>query len=311
MKEFSRGDAELFYQELRILPGLLGLELPVHRESKHDDPWQHLDLLPEHWDYVLTPLPAVMQSLKQSASFGLASLDQGGREAALHLMDEVRQKLTRLNEHCGRKAVRAVLVHSAPSLAHEASSASADALRDSFEKMARWDWCGAELWLEHCDSPKDQQNAAKGFLPLPMELALLQEFSWGLSLNWGRSVLEGRSPRTIKQHILAAKAAAVLRGFFFSGVAEGDPLYGTWQDNHAPLALDCPAPWQAKKSLLTADEVLESLELIQPLSVLLGIKVQPAPLSLSLQDRLSFIKVQLKFLQTLISNRCGNTLESS
>jgi Domain of unknown function (DUF4862) len=293
LTHFARADAEYFYAQLQTLPSIRGLELPVHVDSKIDDPWLHVDLLPRHWDYVLTDIPGIMQSLGRNPDFGLASPNESGRQAALNLMETVRQRVHTLNQHCGRQAVRGIHWHSAPSV-----TAKSEVLRSSLAELTKWDWDGAELWLEHCDAYVPGQSYAKGFLPLAAELPILQEFACGLTFNWGRSVLETRTAASMTRDIQAAQSAGVLRAFIFSGLTVNDPIYGSWQDNHAPLAIDGDSPsWAPTGSLLTSVTLLDALQQLQPFSgssaPLLGIKVQPAPTSLTLAQRVDFIRAQI------------------
>ncbi len=290
---FSIRDAEAFYAEVASLPSLAGLELPIHAQPKADDPWQHIHLLPRDLDYILTPLPAVMQSLARNPQFGLASTDASGRQAALQLMDRVRLCVQQLEDHCGRKAVRAVQLHSAPTLQKPADDAGAKALTESLEVLCAQEWSAAELWLEHCDTFLANQTSAKGFLDLQREIDVLQKFSIGLSINWGRSVLEGRSVGTALLHIQTAQKAGVLRSLFFSGVALDDPVFGSWLDNHTPMFSLQDVPWQARGSLLTEQAIEQALRCIQGDHVQLGLKIQPGPATLKLAQRVDCLRQHL------------------
>ncbi len=293
---FSESMAKAFYAELVDLPFLAGIELPVHVLPKHDDPWRHLTLLPQDLNYILTPLPAVMQSLEGSSHFGLASLHEDGREAALSHLEKVQSLVSRLEDHCGRACVQAVQLHSAPTLSTLPSDEGADALRSSLERLRRWDWSRAELWVEHCDSFRQDHPPVKGFLNIEREILVVQEFQLGLQLNWGRSVLEGRSVESVLQHIELANKAGVLRSLFFSGVAVQDPIYGSWLDNHAVMQTNSAEPWQAKTSLLTEEAIVKALQILPAGGVHLGVKVQPAPAHLSLTDRVDCLRQHLAHL---------------
>jgi len=293
LASFSIQDAETFYAEVVGLPSLAGLELPIHADAKADDPWQHIHLLPRDLDYILTPLPAVMQSLAKNPQFGLASTDAAGRRAALQLMDRVRICVQQLEDHCGRKAVRAVQLHSAPTLQKPADDAGAKALTESLEVLCEKDWSAAELWLEHCDTFLPNQPSAKGFLDLQQEIDVLQKFPIGLNINWGRSVLEGRSVATALLHIQQAQQAGVLRALFFSGVALDDPVFGSWLDNHSPMFSLQDVPWQARGSLLTEQAVEQTLQCIHTEHVQLGLKIQPGPATLELSQRVDCLRQHL------------------
>ncbi|WP_176736816.1 DUF4862 family protein [Oligoflexus tunisiensis] len=290
LPSFSEQDAAGFYADVRRLPSLGGLELPVHRLEKADDPWRHLHCLPRDIDYILTPLPYVMQSLALQPLFGLASPDAEGRVAALQLVEDIRIRIRRLEDHCGRAAVRAVELHSAPT-----GKAKDAALRQSLEEILQKDWGTVELWVEHCDAFRPGQTPAKGFLDIEAELAILRDLSLGMTINWGRSVLETRRPEGALEHLQKAREAGVLRGLFFSAVTVHDPVYGTWLDNHAPLQGVGQGSWQPQNSLLTGDQVQAALQLIHD-APYRGLKIQPAPSTLPLAERLACVRQHLEFL---------------
>lgn len=286
---FDESMAADFYEKLRALPSIGGLELPLHAVEKMDDPWRHLDFLPRDLDYILTPLPYVMQSLEKQPTFGLASPDEAGRREALRLADLVHERKQRLEDHCGRASVRAVEWHSAPQ-----RLSNADALRRSLDSITRQNWGSTELWLEHCDAMIPGQIPAKGFLDLQSELKILREFRMGLNINWGRSALEARHPQGALTHIQEAVAAGVLRGLFFSSVTVEDPVYGTWQDNHAPMQISGDRSWMPHSSLLTPAALVAALQAAQPAQALIGVKIQPAPASLSIAARLDCLQQHLQ-----------------
>jgi hypothetical protein len=290
LTSFSDDEALGFYEGIRNLPRLGGLELPLHRLEKIDDPWRRLHLLPRDIDYILTPLPYVMQSLEKQPLFGLASPDAEGRRAALLFAEEIRQRIRRLEDHCGRPAVRAVQWHSAP-------SAKADAvfLRQSLEEIAAKDWGTVELWVEHCDAIRPGLNHAKGFLDLPAEISITRDLGLGMNLNWGRSVLETRQVEGVLDHIRAADQAGVLRSLFLSAVAVDDPLYGTWLDNHAPMQGIGEGGWLPQRSLLTPEAAQRALTLAEHIPYW-GLKIQPFPVSLTLAERIHCLRQHLEFL---------------
>ncbi len=293
LPSFSDGEAAAFYAELRQLPQLGGLELPVHRLEKKDDPWRHLHLLPKDVDYILTPLPYVMQSLEHQSLFGLASPLAEGRKAALQLVEELRQRIRLLEDHCGRPAVRAVELHSAPT-----GKASASALRQSLEEIVAKDWGSVELWIEHCDTFQSGQNPAKGFLDLPAEISIAKDLGLGMNINWGRSVLETRRVEGALDHLRAVSRAGLLRGFFLSAVAVEDPLYGTWLDNHAPMQGVGQGEWLPQNSLLTPDVARQALRSAAE-APYWGLKIQPFPTTLSLSQRMDCLRQHLESLSQM------------
>ena len=304
LDEFSLKMAESFYRELATFPSIRGLELPIHVDDKIDDPWRHLHLLPQHFDYVLTPLPGVMQSLVQRSDFGLASCVEAGRHAALAFMECVRDQVAKLNEHCQRNAVRLVELHSAPTRHHAASQDCREALRASLDTLLGWDWCGAQLCIEHCDTFVAGLAPAKGFLDLQSEIAALKGLGVGVNINWARSVLEGRRVEHVHEQLRQLVDLDLLRGLFFSGITVDDPIYGSWLDNHAPMQLPEANLWSPRGSLLTREEVLRCIALTAHQEIILGLKVQAAPKSLSLAERLNCLQLHLRELNTHRSGQC-------
>jgi hypothetical protein len=291
LERFSERDAADFYAAIHQLPGLAGLELPLHLLEKKDDPWRHLHCLPRDLDFILTPLPYVMQSLEKQPLFGLGSPDHEGRAAALRFISEIRQRIRRLEDHTGRAAVRAVQLHSAPTGQAEAAS-----FRRSLEDIVAMDWGAVELWLEHCDAVIPGQIPAKGFLPLADEVTIAKDLGLGITINWGRSVLETRQVEGALHHIQTAAHAGVLRSVFLSSTAQNDPLYGTWLDNHAPVQGIGVGPWRPTHSLLNADAVHAALAAAAQASCF-GLKIQPFPVTLSLAERIDCIRQHLEFLR--------------
>jgi hypothetical protein len=292
LENFSEGDAKDFYRAIRELPDLAGLELPLHLLEKKDDPWRHLHCLPQDLDFILTPLPYVMQSLEKQPLFGLASPDAGGRAAALRLIADCRQRIRRLEDHTGRAAVRAVQIHSAPTGKAEAAS-----FRQSLEEIAAMDWGAVELWLEHCDAVMPGQTPAKGFLPLTDEVAIAKDLGLGITINWGRSALETRRVEGALEHIQTAARAGLLRSLFLSSTAQQDPLYGTWLDNHAPIQGMGQGAWCPTHSLLNGDALRAALAAAAQ-APCLGLKIQPFPVTLSLTERIDCVRQHLELLRS-------------
>jgi hypothetical protein len=82
-------DAEVesaFYEDLKTLPNLKGLEHPFYGTlHEHDDDWFLANVEPQ-WDYVLTCIPGTMNALALDPHFGIASDDLDGRASALALI---------------------------------------------------------------------------------------------------------------------------------------------------------------------------------------------------------------------------------
>ncbi|MBI5594840.1 MAG: DUF4862 family protein [Elusimicrobia bacterium] len=266
------------YEALAGLP-LAGLEQPFFGSlHRHDEGWL-LGRLKPGWTFVLTTLPGTMERLKANRRFGLASRDEGGRHAALGFMEEARQAVGRLNARMGRPSVLAVELHSAPR-----PDPCPERFAESLRTLASWDWSGATLMVEHCDAARPDGAHDKGFLSLKAELAVVQSVPGAaVSLNWGRSALEGRSERTPLEHIAAARSAGLLGALFFSGVTPAHPDYGAWRDSHAPFSTACP------ESLLTPADASKAVSEARGVP-LVGLKIQPLPASLGLEDRLGVLQ---------------------
>jgi hypothetical protein len=254
------GDRSLqteFLRELRHHDAVRGLEHPyVGPPSADDVAWLAEQLRPD-WELVLTSIPGVMQRLAQMPAFGLASADERGRSEALQFMEGMRGAVELLNAVLGRNAVTAVQIHSAPSMATPGVHGSGDAFARSVAELASWDWCGASLVVEHCDSFRDGVEPQKGFLSIDEELAAIERSgspAVGMTLNWGRSAIEGHSIDRPAEH--ARAAGAMLRGLMFSGAtASNSTRYGAWRDTHASLGPSAGARFVEPDSLLTGEAV--------------------------------------------------------
>ncbi|TPW21611.1 MAG: UDP-N-acetylglucosamine pyrophosphorylase [Elusimicrobia bacterium] len=260
--------------------GVAGLEQPffsgLHR---HDEGFLLGRLRPE-WNIVLTVLPGTMDRMREDSAFGLASADGDGRKRAVGFMASALRAVERLNARMGRRAVRAVAVHSAPR-----PTPSWERFAESLTELRSWDWMGATLLVEHCDAARPDGAHDKGFLRLPDEVSAVRGSAGrtpaACSLNWGRSALEGRSERTPLEQAAALRASGLYGGLFFSGVTPTHPDYGAWKDSHAPFSTACPA------SLLTPEAAAAVLALGAP--PLVGLKVQPLPASLDVPARLAVV----------------------
>lgn len=292
-----------FWRGLKDLPALRGLELPFYEDLHPEDSDAFMRILPRDWDYILTLLPGTMAALQKNPDFGLASRSESGREQALQLCERARQRILQINEHCGRPAVLAVELHSAPTRSHGPDRSASAAFAASLESLRAKDWGGCEILIEHCDALRPGIQPVKGFLDLDDELSIAKRLGLRLNLNWGRSVIEERDGNGAIRHIQRTKES--LAAFFFSGVTVDDPIYGSWLDNHAPLRLFSDRPWEAQGSLLSREAVEETLATLGE-GKILGIKVQPAPASLSLDQRLEFLAQQvLAFEDLALRSRFG------
>lgn len=282
-----------YYDGLKRL-GLAGLEHPYwNRLHRFDDGW-FLDNLHPDWTIVLTTLPGVMDRLKEDPAFGLASADGDGRARALDHLEGARRVITHLHKFLGRRVVKAVEIHSAPRLGSGAK-ASLERFGESLSSLRARDWDGATLLVEHCDAFVPSQAPDKGFLRIEDEAVAVRSSSGTtpiqLLINWGRSAIETRSAEGPLAHIRRAVQAESLGGLFFSGATPSHPLYGDWRDSHAPFDVVVP------ESLLTSEQATLALKEAGDVPFL-GLKMQALPKSLSVAERLAFVKTNLETLRS-------------
>ena len=291
---WDANDEAAFMAGLRDMESVGGLEIGYYDDlHRHDAAWL-LRHLKADWRYLVTSLPGTMNRLAVDPRHGLASTDDAGRKSALDYAEKIRASIQTLNDHCQEQVVKAVILHAAPRNLAPAGSLAAERLFASLAELADRDWHGAELWLEHCDSPSRHAPPAKGFLRLEDEIAVVSRLQGtktklGMLINWGRSALETRNPETPREHIAKAKAQNVLKGVMFSGCTEGDDLYGHWQDSHAPFAPSSLADGRSS-SLMTVERAAACLQAGHGANDLeIGIKIQALPATMSVPDRLKLI----------------------
>lgn len=280
----EEADEAALYAGLADL-NIAGLEQPyfgtLHRR---DEGWLIGQIRPD-WSLVLTTLPGTMDRLGENSAFGLASSDAAGRKRAIDFIDGARLAVEKLHRVLGRRAVRAVMVHSAPRLGSGAGS-SLEGFAASLTDLRGRDWQGASLLVEHCDTALPGRTPDKGFLRIEDDVIAVKMSSGatpaGVAINWGRSALETRSAEGPLIHLARASQAQILGGLFFSGVTPSDPEYGEWRDSHAPFSTACP------NSLLTPAAARAALA-AAPACPLIGLKLQTKPASLSVPRRLAVI----------------------
>jgi Domain of unknown function (DUF4862) len=222
--------------------------------------------MPSNWTITLNDIPAVWRACVNNPKFGLASPDEHGRAQAVAMMGEVAQGVTALNDLAGRHVVQAFEIHSAPGFDKRILHPDAAALTRSLEEICQLEWEGAELMLEHCDAFLAGQAPAKGFLRLDAEieaLAAIPNQPVGLSLNWGRSMIELRSADRVIDHLRAGAASGLLRGYTFSGTADADNRFGqAWADSHLPFSKTIAGPYGEPASRMTPAHAAEALALL-------------------------------------------------
>jgi len=283
-----------YYERLRALPGIKGLEHPfLGQLHPHDDAWfvQHIDA---NWRFVFTCIPGVMAAMAKNPHVGLASDDAPGREEALAFVRKARDAIAALNAACGRRVVDAIEIHSAPDQSRASSSVAA--LTASLATLVQWDWQGTRLVLEHCDAHVPGQVASKGFLSLADEIAAIETTNTrygsdvGILVNWGRSVLEARSAEGALQHIALAKQHGLLAGLMFSGASGQDTPYGAWRDSHMPPAPAAAGGIGAEGSLLTEAALQACLRASGGRQLpILGLKIGIRLTDASLDERMAYI----------------------
>jgi hypothetical protein len=294
-----------YFAQIKTLPNLAGLELPFTGSlHAHDDEWLLAQIDPQ-WDYVFTAMPGVMDNLSKNPEFGIASDVESGRQAALAFYQQAQQAVLKLSGHLQRQAVRFVQLHSSPARL-TASSSSAKALQASLETMQSWDWQGARLVIEHCDTLVEGQDPAKGFLSLDEEIAAINAVNQavagdiGLAINWGRSALETRSIEGPIEHVKKAREARLLLGLMFSGASSEESSYGVWKDSHMPPAQAFGGSHYASNSLLTAEQFERCLAASDYKKLgYLGVKIAAKPATLSVAERVGFNRDALAILDKL------------
>lgn len=275
-----------FLKSVLALQGVAGLEVPFTGALHKDDEDWFLRQLPEHADYVVTTIPGTMARLGADPAFGLASTSATGRRAAIGFVHEALQAVTRLNSRVGRPAVIAVEIHSAP--VASSGKASVTALSESLAEICSWDWQGARVVLEHCDAYIAGQTPSKGFLTLEAETEAVHRAkssggALGMSINWGRSVIEQRRPEAALDHITYLRDAGLLAGVVLSGCADADTRFGpAWADVHVP-----PAP--AGSGSGTETSSLGPLDgLLEPTSLMTAERIQECLLAAGPEEETGF-----------------------
>ncbi|GAA1698791.1 DUF4862 family protein [Microcella alkalica] len=294
-------EEEALYDRLATDDRIAGLELPwLGRLHPHDDDWLAAHF-PERFTGIITSIPGLMSRIAGDPDHGLASMNESGRRAAVAEARRIGEAARRWNDREGRRVVSAVELHAGP----RADRADAGALARSLDELARAEWDGAEIVIEHCDAAVAGRPREKGFLGLDAELRALADApaSWGVSLNWGRSALELRDGDRVVEHIVAAREAGRLRGLMFSGAAAEPSAFGdAWTDAHLPLQRSTSAPHGEPTSLLTEEAVGAALDAARAWSWS-GVKVGCADRSATLDVRVAIVDEALSALDRAARGR--------
>jgi hypothetical protein len=256
------------------------------------------DALGDSWGVVVTMIPTVMQRLHADRRYGLASDDEDARLAAVADVHEALDLAMRVAEQAGRPRVRAVQVHSAPG---PGWSGTAAALRRSLEELLPATGPDLLLAVEHCDAPRPGRVPEKGFLKAAEEIAVLRQLGDHravLTVNWGRSAIEGRSASTPVEHVTEARKAGVLGGVMFSGAtATPGPWGPAWGDAHAAPRGEGAALAGSSSSLLGLDEIETTLQAAGDAALLYtGLKITVGDSALPLAERLETARAALALL---------------
>ncbi len=297
---------EIFYELLKErLKSIKGLEIPFNGENIHNFGNDFLiRLLEDEWSNVITAVPASFMNLKTNKHFGLASDNKDGRDLALSCHEKLNDIVKEINDKKGKSCISHIQLCSSPSFPLKDVSSSENSLLSSLEKITTWDWDGASLVLEHCDSQSVDGSYQKGFMSIEAELRIvdyLQESGLGMVLNWGRSVLEGRSPSTILDHIDLCQQKGCLKGFIFSGTSKNDPSYGSWEDQHMPFFREASKIKGLENSLLNEENANLTLDRLNKEALsYIGFKLQLLPQEeVSVEDR-----VEINFdAQEILQNK--------
>lgn len=162
-----------------------------------------------------------MQHVWKDPNFGLASPDEDGRKVALAFMKQLREALADFAQWRASQDVKFIEIHSAPTRMRQPRRHG---------RLARGPRAAGLVRCQAGDRALRQvrrgQKPEKGFLPIEDEIALCGSAGIGLTVNWGRSVVEGRTPETAVAHVEAAAKAGVLSGLMFSGAGPEETQYG-------------------------------------------------------------------------------------
>ncbi len=280
-------EREFYANLIESIPEIRGLEIPFFGESIHQFGSNFLlDIINPNWENVLSCVPGTMSSLSNNPKFGLASDDEGGRLEAVAMYRRANQALHAINEYCGNKSIVAVQIVTAPSVPLVGVLSSKESLLKSMEILLDWDWQGAKIVIEHCDTSNNNFSFEKGFLTIKDEIEVLtrlrNSYNVGLTINWARSAIEGNSVDTPIKHIKLAVDNNILSGLMFSGVSSNDIQYGSWKDTHMPFSQYKNSRFYEKKSLLNYNSAAACIEQLSLKKIdYLGIKLLSMPIEKS------------------------------
>lgn len=268
---------------LAALPDVVGLEVPwVGKMHPHDVDWFIANV--PATTLSITALPFVMGRTAADNRYGIASADDEGRAAALADLRVVAADVARLSAESAA-SVAFIELHTAPR-----GAGSTEALARSLDELATWDFSGARLVVEHCDSPVAGQEFEKGFLSVADELSVVAgRDNVGMWLNWGRSAVELRDADAVTAQIAEVAAAGALVGLGFSGAAGITGPYGApWADAHLPILSTHPE----SGSILDDAHVAAALRAAGDVPYL-GVKTSRRPTDTTVADVLHTVSANL------------------
>jgi len=277
-------EAKFYSSLIESIPQIQGLEIPFFGEEIHQFGSDFLlEIIKPDWDNILTCIPGTMSYLAKIPEFGLASDDQQGRAAAIAMHKRANNTLHNMNDLYGKKSIISVQIHTAPSSPVKGVSSSLDSFLKSLDEILSWNWDDAKIVIEHCDSYKDKQSFEKGFFCIENEIEALIRvgdlYEIGITVNWGRSAIEGRNSNTPIEHIKLLSKYQMLSGLIFSGVSDNDKLYGKWKDTHMPFSCSDNSKYCEENSLLTYKNISQTLSCIDIKKLdYLGIKLLSMPI---------------------------------
>lgn len=263
-------------QALASNDAVTGLELTLFDEIEIHPDWN------PDWRHIITDVGGTMRRLGENPNYGLASPDEAGRRQALDFAKVALGQLNKLRD--AGVQVQAIEFHAAPS-----QRADRSALANSLAEIAGWDWGEVKLLVEHCDAYVPSQQGDKEFAALDDEIAVVADLHktdprWGISLNWGRSAIEGRGAELPLAHIKQAREAGLLDVLIFSSATGAQTEYGRpWTDHHHPPK-DCD--FAPAGSEMGAAEIHAAIEAAGD-DVVLGAKYGLRPAELGADDRLA------------------------
>ncbi|MFI6862240.1 DUF4862 family protein [Streptomyces sp. NPDC050421] len=277
-----RADQERFYEGLAGRGIADGLEIPYRDGLGEDVPWLAAQMRGRFTRSVITLIPGTMVRVGASGTFGLASGDRDGRQAALEFLREARIAAEELNQLTGEQSVSVIHIHTAPSVTAvpEMFARSLDEITASAPATGDW---STRLVLEHCDAYAPTVPGEKRFLPLEDEIPLARAGGIGVAINWGRSAIEAQDSARPLAHITRLVSEGLLEGVMFSGAGPTANEYGgPWADAHLPLTEDEPT------SLMDADEVRRCLRAAEGAMSYAGAKIQ-VPGDAAVDERLAML----------------------